>query len=760
MDTNNRIVAQEHVSPTARAIYESETIGEPLHFAFASNGLRPIPVNAKTKVPILKEWQLKASSNPKAVGGYWMDGAGVGLATGLNLATGQRLVVVDLDTKGANGFATLRAAGIDPDAIETMQVRTPSGGRHLYFTSDEPVRTLVAVAPGVDTRGEGGQVVAPGTVTDRGKYEVLKDLGFAPLPAALRQLLAPAIAPNHVTMDARKRTEFVASEQAEDLDGAEARCRRYLEALPDVPEGEGNATLYKRTAQIRDFGVTRDTALALMSEHVAEKFASDLDEKEIRKTVRSAYDNAQSMWGRDALRPVDLSTGNGGEGLARGSRLVALGATQPEEIVQRQNAALVKGAIPRGTVGVIYGAPGAGKTFLALQLAWCIAQGRFWMGRRTRKAPVLYVALEGVDGLDLRAKLAEQQYGQHGGFLQRTARGADVILTQGAAGDRGLAEVVAAAKELAELCGEPVGLIVIDTLSRALAGQSENDADIVSAFVRDRAGKLAELTGAAVALIHHENKGGDMRGSTALNGAADFIFRVSRAGDDDTPGARKAPKSADVRTVHAVKVKDGEEGHICDFRLKKLPVLADDGSPIADADGERITSCVVDPVEDVGSKLVAKVRAALIANWQCGERWAAGSFPCRPRSTPSAAGVVATALGISKDDAQRALEDLERTGELAVEVRGHGSKQSKHWAPSTKLLMPAAPAMSEIGAEIDAGAVPGARGADRSDETTAHSKKEQQKQHLKRGARFHPPRGRSANRATSKNNSKNKRLPR
>lgn len=714
---------------------------------------RPVPIHAEEKRPILKEWQLRASSDPAAVESYWMEGAGVGLAMGLNAATGQRFVVVDIDTKGADGFASLRAEGIDPDTIETLQVRTPSGGRHLYFTTEVPVRTLVNVLPGIDTRGEGGQVVAPGTVTPKGAYTVLKNAAPAPLPAALAIAIAPAISPNIAALDVRTRKSFTESEQTEDMDGAEERSRRYLAALPGVPEGEGNATFFKRTAKIRDFGVTRNTALALMLEHVAEKFDSDLDEKEIRKTVRSAFDNAQSPWGRDAVRPIDLSGSTDGRLSERGSRLVALGSTRPEEIIRRQDAALVKGLIPRASVGLLYGAPGAGKTFVGLQLAWRVAQGLPWEGRRTKKAPVLYVGLEGVDGLDLRAKLAEQQYGPHGAYLQRASTGADVILTQGATGDRGLAEVIAAANEQQALCGEPVGLIIIDTLSRALAGQSENDADIVSAFFRDRADKLAAATGAAVLLIHHENKGGDMRGSTALNGAADFIIRVSRADDEQDRGSRRAPKSSDVRSVHAVKVKDGEEGHIFDFRLKRLPILDEGGSAIVDADGEQITSCVMEALKDTSAELLAKVRGAIAANWKGGELWGEGGFPCSRQATGSAASRIATSLAIPRDDAQRALEELERAGELSVQI---GKKGSKHWAPTAKFkgldLFDAA----ELGAEIEPGAVPGWRGSNHSMSATATRGKDQQNQAFKGVARLGARRGSVSNRSASKKHSKNR----
>ena len=276
---------------------------------WAGRGWRPIPINPDDKRPILKEWPSRASSDAAAVNTYWIDDAGIGLAMGVDPRTGQRTIVVDVDCKDwtANGYDTLQAAGVDPDTIDTLQTLTPSGGRHLFFVTDKPVRTMSAVAPGIDTRGDGGQVVAPGSIVGNGEYKLHRARPIARLPAALEALLSPAMLERDTPLDVGTRSAFRSGEGTEDLPGAENRARRYLAGCPDVAEHSRNDTMFKRLAKIRDFGVTRDTALTLISEHVAAKFEGDIEDKEIKTTVRSAYDNAQSPWGRDALRPVDTS---------------------------------------------------------------------------------------------------------------------------------------------------------------------------------------------------------------------------------------------------------------------------------------------------------------------------------------------------------------------------------------------------------------------------------------------------------------------
>ena len=82
------------------------------------------------------------------------------------------------------------------------------------------------------------------------------------------------------------------------------------------------------------------------------------------------------------------------------------------EILHRQSNALVKGLLHRGETMVLYGEPGAGKTFVMLDLDWHIALGREWYDRAVKQAPVLYVCLEGVQGFRKRMLAAAQVHGE------------------------------------------------------------------------------------------------------------------------------------------------------------------------------------------------------------------------------------------------------------------------------------------------------------------------------------------------------------
>ncbi|MFF0050846.1 bifunctional DNA primase/polymerase [Streptomyces sp. NPDC005498] len=90
---------------------------------------------------------------------------------------------VDL-TGLANGFHTLgvlAALRNQPNPAEdttTLRVRTPSGGMHVWYRAGDARQWQCssgssagrALAWQVDIRGHGGYVIAPGTVTDKGRY--------------------------------------------------------------------------------------------------------------------------------------------------------------------------------------------------------------------------------------------------------------------------------------------------------------------------------------------------------------------------------------------------------------------------------------------------------------------------------------------------------------------------------------------------------------------------------------------------------------
>ncbi|MFE5871691.1 bifunctional DNA primase/polymerase [Streptomyces roseifaciens] len=145
------------------------------------------------------KWEDRATTDPLRIRQCWQTGPyNVGLATGP-----AGLLVVDLDVpKGKSvkdmpcGMTTFQAlcerAGEPVPATRT--VRTPSGGWHLYFHPPYKVRlgnTAGKVGPLIDTRGWGGYVVAPGSTTPQGTYELVNRGPVEGLPQWLAKVLIP-----------------------------------------------------------------------------------------------------------------------------------------------------------------------------------------------------------------------------------------------------------------------------------------------------------------------------------------------------------------------------------------------------------------------------------------------------------------------------------------------------------------------------------------------------------------------------------------
>jgi hypothetical protein len=144
-----------------------------------------------------RKFEQRATTDPDRIRAAWERRPfNVGIATGP-----AGLLVVDLDTlkpkdekdtpDGVRSFLALCERAGQP-APATRTIRTPSSGRHLYFTAPPGTRlgsTKGTLAPKIDTRAWGGNLVAPGSLTPAGPYTVLDDRPPTPLPTWLHTTL-------------------------------------------------------------------------------------------------------------------------------------------------------------------------------------------------------------------------------------------------------------------------------------------------------------------------------------------------------------------------------------------------------------------------------------------------------------------------------------------------------------------------------------------------------------------------------------------
>jgi hypothetical protein len=184
---------------------------------------------------------------------------------------------------------------------------------------------------------------------------------------------------------------------------------------------------------------------------------------------------------------------------------------------------IVDGLISAGSVNVFFGEAGCGKTWALLDLAVCMANGAPWLGMATKQGAVLI-----IDEESGRRRLSRRM----NAILQGHDAGPDtpVMAVSLAAFDLGNKEDYVHLYNL--IINTGARLVIIDALADIMPGRDENAVkDTAPIFLSLR--KIAEETQAAIIVIHHANKTGGYRGSSAIKGAIDLLLSVEKKNDSN-----------------------------------------------------------------------------------------------------------------------------------------------------------------------------------------------------------------------------------
>ncbi|MCC6609609.1 MAG: AAA family ATPase [Burkholderiales bacterium] len=248
---------------------------------------------------------------------------------------------------------------------------------------------------------------------------------------------------------------------------------------------------------------------------------------------------------------------------------------------------VVKGLFGREQIIVLWGPPGSGKTFVSLEISHTLGAKAPWRGRRTKGGIVIYVAAESARAyLENRIVAIKQEFpalAKSEVFVVPVA----VDLLHSGAGD--VDRVIESARVLGKEIGEVV-LIVIDTLAVTMRGGNENAPDDMGTYVGNIQ-RIRTETGAAVLLVHHcgKDEARGMRGHSALLAALDAELAVEMGSNGE-------------RILRTGKVRDGDGwSDLFAFRLRPVDLGAD-------ADGDPVTTCVVESLDENGTKRVRRER--------------------------------------------------------------------------------------------------------------------------------------------------------
>ena len=156
-------------------------------------GIAVFPVAACCRVPMVKGGCHAATTDLERVPLLFTRSSNIALSCGPRSG----VFVLDVDTKGADGLAALRALEQEHGPLpETWTAETPSAGAHLYFRHVEgrTLRNRVGFVPGLDVRTAGGSVALPPSSRSDGAYRWTRPPGscdLADAPAWLLTLIDP-----------------------------------------------------------------------------------------------------------------------------------------------------------------------------------------------------------------------------------------------------------------------------------------------------------------------------------------------------------------------------------------------------------------------------------------------------------------------------------------------------------------------------------------------------------------------------------------
>lgn len=236
---------------------------------------------------------------------------------------------------------------------------------------------------------------------------------------------------------------------------------------------------------------------------------------------------------------------------------------------------LIDGLLPAQGLAVPYGPPKIGKTFVVLSMGLHIAAGKDWFGRTVKQGVVVYIAGEGLGGLPLRIKAMRQEY-EIPADIPFYVRPKAVNFRD----PKAVGELIALVRETAN--GQPVALVVIDTLARAMPGVDENSAQDVGIVIA-ACDLVKEELRCCVAPIHHAGKDQErgMRGSSAIHGAVDTTLRIKGSGERRIQMINEDQKDGEPAPPMTFTMQEVSVG----LRSSLVPVL-EEGRPMGRPPGE------------------------------------------------------------------------------------------------------------------------------------------------------------------------------
>lgn len=471
------------------------------------------------KHPMVTGWQKIATTSEEEIRRLWLQHptANIGIATG----PGSDLLAVDIDVRGGNGFEHL--ANIDPrglgwEGLETLKTRTGSGGGHLFFCWPQGARLGTKAKLGglaIDYRGQGGQVIAPGSTNDRGAYRWELGPADAEKQHCPEWLLKFLLGAPEAPAQSSSGLKFTVQS---DGDFAEH---------PGCGEGERNAELCRLTGKALAEGQAPEEILQAALRW-NERCSPPQSRVDVEKAVLGIL-GAELRQRRPGLIPLPAPAANP-------HRKTTLIVRRAAEVEEEQLVWLWNQRFLLGHLNLLAGDPGLGKSLIAVDMAARVTTGRAWPdGSPCPEGEVMYATTEDHFAAVVRPRL--------------TAAGADaarVHFLEGVTDMKGEEGAVFLDDHLPLINAfaeshPTVRLLILDTLQSFCGSETNTNNNASARRIMTPLKRFAEQRQIAVVALEHLTKAPTagrtpfyrVQGSIAFAGAARAVWMVCRDPADE-----------------------------------------------------------------------------------------------------------------------------------------------------------------------------------------------------------------------------------
>ena len=481
----------------------------------AEEGFTVVPAHPVEKRPIVKWQPWQDAEPPEGQQEYWLNSANY-QNNNYAIITGKQIVVVDADSDDAVKF-------VRENLTYTPRRVTTSKGKHFYYQVDPnyPVRNGVNPDLRIDLRGQGGCVIAPGSIHESGHiYARDDDPDVDVWWGSLPKLCAA---------DLRKIKSFNEPAPGPVDTGLSFNVKEAGEA-----EGNRNHQAAAEAGRLFRQGLSADAVLEQVQQWNTYN-SPPLDRDEVERTVNS----------------IEQTHARNSAAEQRETREAQAEAAQAQKVALEPKPFVLGDAskIPprqwvygrhyiRKFLSVTVAPGGTGKTAITLAEAVAMATGRSIMGVESPKRRVWVWNLEDpleelqrrIAGIAQHHNITQDDLGDR--LLVNSGRDEPLIIAEQAGGANVLTPAADALTNHIKAMG--VDVVIVDPFVSS-HHLSENDNKAIDMVVK-RWAQVANDANCSIELVHHVRKGNgmqeatvsDARGASALVDAARHVRRLQR----------------------------------------------------------------------------------------------------------------------------------------------------------------------------------------------------------------------------------------